>query len=96
MPRPSIYVVEVDDGNRISVVTRYVLIADTATAAEGIVARRHWPEHDWDRGPSQDPTPPDLSARMEVGRLGAYDPGSTGAALAQRWPLLAVDKVGAR
>lgn len=73
-----LYVVDIDDGNHVTLTTRYVVIAGSADGAGTIAARAHWPA-------ATDPEAivgMDRDGRIRVGRLGDHSPGITGARMA--------------
>lgn len=78
----AIYIVDIDDGNRVSRVTRRILLAESAEEAAEIAARAQWPAlaPAYTR-PIGGPAPDD---RIRVGRIGEYEPGIEGAALARK------------
>ena len=87
MSKAGIFVVEVDDGNRVSIIDRYIVIAETAAEAAWTAGKAQWPTA----------SQPQLESmlddeRVKVGRLGDYDPGITGARLSQA-AILAVQRV---
>lgn len=68
-----IYVIEAHDGNHVDIVNRYVVIAETATAAAEIAAGYQWPSATKKQADSM------IEDRLDIGRVGDYDPGITGA-----------------
>ena len=75
----SIYLVRVTDGNRTYRTDRYVVVATSSSDAARLAADEQWPAADTEARKA-------LAAdedRVEVGRLGSYDPGITGARMLQ-------------
>jgi hypothetical protein len=85
-----IFVVEVDDGNHVTIIDRYVLVAETAAEAAWKAGRAQWPT-------ASEPQLESMLAddRVTVGRLGDYDPGITGARMS-RGAVIAIQRIGAR
>lgn len=83
--KQGIFVAEVRDGR---VIDRYVVVADSAERAVLKVAAFQWPQADMNQRAEMVE-----EGRIELGRLGDYDPGITGASMS-RGAVIAVQRIG--
>ena len=83
-----IYVAEVSDGNNVDQRTRIVLVAVNAAEAQTKAAAIVWPQADMALRAAMIE-----DGRVDIGRLGDFNPGITGEALS-RGSCIAVQRMG--
>lgn len=88
--KQGIYVIEAHDGNRVDQITRVVVVAIDTAEAEIKAASAVWPQADMSQRAEMIE-----DGRLELGRLGDYDPGITGARMSTG-AVVAVQRIGQR